>query len=200
MQSPRLKRLPGAGLLLCVLLALAPFAAARNAAIAPEAASPLQAVQAKKAKPAKQKQKQKGIDADDDGTDSRVWRLAKDASGPILSFGPRKGDDSIIAFSCAPGSKQIRVVAYTASRDTKRGDAARLRLTNTRQRLEIAATAFADVKAKRIDIGGVTRDVQGFLDVFRAGESLILETPGRKLGISLKTLGKKAQQFAATCG
>lgn len=198
MQSPRLKRLPGAGLLLCVLLAAAPFAAARNAAIGPEAASPAQTVQAKKAKPAKQKQK--GIDADDDGTASRVWRLAKDASGPILSFGPRKGDDSIIAFSCTPGSKQIRVVAFTASRDTKRGDAARLRLTNGRQRLEIAATAFADVRAKRIDIGGITRDVQGFLDVFRAGESLILETPGRKIGISLKTLGKKVEQFAAVCG
>jgi hypothetical protein len=196
MQSPRLKRLPGAGLVLCALLAVAPFAAARNVALPPEAASPLQVVQAKKAV----KQKQKGIDADDDGTASRIWRLAKDASGPILSFGPRKGDDSIVAFSCTPGSKQIRVVAFTASRDTKRGDAARLRLTTGRRRLEIAATAFADVKAKRIDIGGVTRDMQGFLDVFRAGESLILETPGRKVGISLKTLGKKAEQFAATCG
>jgi hypothetical protein len=196
MQRSELKLLSIAGLLACALL-LAPFADARNG-IAPSADSPLHAVQAKKAKT--KQQKQKGVDADDDGTATRVWRLTKDAAGPLLSFAPRKGDDTIIAFSCTPGSKQIRVVAFTASRDTKRGDAARLRLTNGRQRLEIAATAFADTKQKRIDIGGVTRDTQGFLDVFRSGETVILETPGRKVGISLKTIGKKADQFAATCG
>jgi hypothetical protein len=199
MLSQNLTLLRIAGLLFCAFVALASFADARNAT-APSADSQLHAVQAKKAKPKQQKQKQKGVDGDDDGTATRVWRLTKDTSGPLLSFGPRKGDDSIIAFSCTPGSKQIRVVAFTASRDTKRGDAARLRLTNGRQRLEIAATAFADTVQKRIDIGGVTRDTPGFLDVFRSGESVILETPGRKVGISLKTLGKKADQFAATCG
>ncbi len=189
-----------AGLFSCAFVALASFADARNAT-APSVDSQLHAVQAKKAKPKQQKQpKQRGVDADDDGTAARVWRLTKDASGPLLSFGPRKGDDLIIAFSCTPGSKQIRVVAFTASRETRRGDAARLRLNNGRQRLEIAATAFADTKQKRIDIGGVTRDTQSFLDVFRSGETVILETPGRKVGISLKTIGKKADQFAATCG
>lgn len=186
-----------AGLLSCALIAWASFAEARGA-IAPVADSPLHVVQAKKAKP--KQQKQKGVDADDDGTATRVWRLTKDASGPLLSFGARKGEEMVIAFSCTPASKQIRVVAYTSARDTKRGDGARLRLTNGRQKLEIAATAFADTKQKRIDIGGVTRDTQGFLDVLRGGETVILETPGRKVGISLKTLGKKADQFAATCG
>jgi hypothetical protein len=199
MKCSKLTLLPIAALSLCALVAIAPLAAARS--IAPEGKSSLQAVQAKKQKPAKAKAaKQKGIDADDDGTASRVWRLVKGQHGPLLSFGPRKGDDSIVAFSCTPGSKEIRVVAFTASRDTKRGDAARLRLTNGRQRLEIAATAFADSRQNRIDIGGITRDAQSFLDVFRSGETLILETPGRKVGISLKTIGKKAEQFAAACG
>ncbi len=191
-----------AGLLSCAFGALVSFADARGT-IAPSIDNQMHAVQAKKAKPKpkqQKQQKQKGVDADDDGTATRVWRLTKDASGPLLSFGLRKGDDLIIAFSCTPGSKQIRVVAFTASRETKRGDAARLRLNNGRQRLEIAATAFADTKQKRIDIGGVTRDTQSFLDVFRSGESVTLETPGRKVGISLKTIGKKVDQFAATCG
>jgi hypothetical protein len=199
MQTSGLKFLRTAGLFSCALLVFASRAEAWNI-VAPVADSSLQSVQAKKAKAKQQKQKQKGVDADDDGTAARVWRLTKDTSGPLLSFGPRKGDESIIAFSCTPGSKQIRVVAFTASRETKRGDAARLRLTNGRQRLEIAATAFADTVQKRIDIGGVTRDTPAFLDVFRSGETVILETPGRKVGISLKTLGKKADQFAATCG
>jgi hypothetical protein len=198
MLSQNLTLLRTAGLFSCVLLVLVSFAEARNG-IAPSADSPFQTIQAKK-KPKQVKQKTKGIDADDDGTSSRVWRLARDASGPILSFGPRKGDDSIVVFSCTPGSKQIRVVAFTASRGTKRGDAARLRLTNGRQRLEIAATAFADSRQNRIDIGGITRDTASFLDILRNGETLILETPGRKVGISLKTIGKKADQFAATCG
>jgi hypothetical protein len=199
MQRLTPKLLRAAGLLSCVLVVLASLAEARNV-IVPASESQLHAVQAKKAKQKQKQAKQKGVDADDDGTASRVWRLTKDASGPQLSFGPRKGDDMIVAFSCGPGSKQIRVVAYTASRDTRRGDAARLRLTNGRQRLEIAATAFADAKQKRIDIGGISRDLPGFLEVFRSGEAVILETPGRKVGISLKTLGKKAEQFAATCG
>jgi hypothetical protein len=91
MLSQNLTLLRTAGLFSCVLLVLVSFAEARNG-IAPSADSPFQTIQAKK-KPKQVKQKTKGIDADDDGTSSRVWRLARDASGPILSFGPRKGDD-----------------------------------------------------------------------------------------------------------
>ena len=95
---------------------------------------------------------------DDDGTSSRIWRLAKDASGPILSFGPRKRRRCrCIASPCMPGSKQIRVVAlYRARRDTKRGDAARLRLYRRAARNSRLPPPLLPTREKRIDIGGVT--------------------------------------------
>lgn len=191
---------------LLLSIAAACFAAAPAASL-PRAApvaenGPLQLAQAKR--PAKRaikrgkKAKQKAA-ADDDSKETRIWRYTRDSAGPLLSFGARKGDELIVAFSCVPGSGQIRVVAYTASKNTRRGDTARLRLMSGKSRLEIAGTAFADTRRNRVDIGGITRGGGQFLEVFRGGETMIVEVPGRKTGVSLKTLGKKADQFAAAC-
>lgn len=183
--------------LVCTVCTIAPASAAPSFPAPGLTAAPAIEAQAKRRAPKKKAQPKQ--DPDDDGKAARIWRFVRDASGPILSFGNRKGDDAIVAFSCQPGSGEIRAVAYTASRGTRRGDAARLRFTNGRQRLEIAGTAFADVRQNRIDIGGVTTSTVQFADLFRGGETMIVEVPGRKVGVSLKTLGNKAAQFAAAC-
>jgi hypothetical protein len=153
-----------------------------------------------KAKPKakKVKQKEARIDGDDDGS-ARIWRYVRNAQGPLLSFGARKGDDILIAFSCQPGSGTVRIVAHNASSGTKRGDPARLRITSGKERLEVAGTAFADTKQKRLDVGGILRGTELLLDVFKGGETMIIELPGRKVGVSMKTLGRKGEQFAAAC-
>lgn len=144
------------------------------------------------------KPKEARIDGDDDGS-PRIWRYVRSADGPLLSFGARRGDDILIAFSCQPGSGTVRVVAHNASPGTKRGDPARLRLHSGKERVEIAGTAFADTKQKRLDVGGILRGTEMLVDMFKAGETMIIELPGRKVGVSLKTLGRKAEQFAAAC-
>lgn len=193
-----------AALLLLLAVIAAPLVQAHAAAIpampAVEngVAVPVQSKRAPKAK-AKAKAGKKGKQKADENQTARIWRFSRDASGPVLSFGNRKGDDIVVAFSCQPGAEQIRVVAYTASRNTRRGDSARLRLINGKTRIEIAATAFADARQNRIDIGGITKSGSQFTDLFASGETMIVEVPGRTVGVSLKTLGTAAKQFAAAC-
>jgi hypothetical protein len=134
-----------------------------------------------------------------------LWHYLRTGEGPVLRFGPAQGDASVLVFSCAPGSGVVRILAHADTPNVRRGDAARLLLSNGKARIEIAGTAFADAKAQRLVIGGTAPGTVQFLDVFRGGETLTIELPGRKAGrtqrtaLPLKSLGNKAQQFAALC-
>lgn len=131
----------------------------------------------------------------------RVWLLGHEGKRPALFYGKANGEDISLSFSCEPKAGLVRVFAYAIpARGMKTGDGGRLRLSNGFARLEVAATALPNEKHSRdIDLGGTTKVSARLFALFKKGDTIVLEVPGRTTGFSLKTLGKKGEAFERAC-
>jgi len=145
------------------------------------------------------KDAKKGKKKDVAARDARVWTLGRDATGPVLQFGLPGSAEPLIAFSCQPEAGLVRVVSFIGSRGVRPGDGARLRLSNGTAKMEIAGTAFAAETKNEVDIGGATRIDARLFALFRGGDTLLVEAPGKKLGLPVKTMGAKADAFEKSC-
>jgi hypothetical protein len=132
--------------------------------------------------------------------DARSWNLGRESSGPVLFFGKTQNEDVSVSFTCQPEAGLVRVIAYGTARGVKPGDGARLRLTNGPARLEVAAIALPnDKNASIVDLGGTTKISPRVFGLFRGGDTMVLEVPGRTIGFSLKTLPGKNEAFERAC-
>jgi hypothetical protein len=132
--------------------------------------------------------------------DTRSWNLGREPSGPVLFYGKTQNDDVSVSFTCQPEAGLVRVIAYGSARGVKPGDGARLRLTNGPARLEVAAIALPNEKnANIVDLGGTTKISPRVFSLFRGGDTMVLEVPGRTIGLSLKTLPGKNEAFERAC-
>ena len=132
--------------------------------------------------------------------DARSWNLGREASGPVLYYGKTQNDDVSVSFTCQPEAGLVRVIAYGSARGVKPGDGARLRVTNGPARLEVAAIALPNEKnANIVDLGGTTKISPRVFSLFRGGDTMVLEVPGRTIGLSLKTLPGKNEAFERAC-
>jgi len=132
--------------------------------------------------------------------DTRIWNIGRDPAGPVLFYGRTQYDDVSVSFTCQPDAGLVRVIAYGTARGVKPGDGARLRLSNGPARLEVAAIALPNEKnANIVDLGGTTRISPRVFSLFRGGDTMVLEVPGRTIGFSLKTLPGKNEAFERAC-
>jgi hypothetical protein len=132
--------------------------------------------------------------------DLRSWNLGREPSGPVLFFGKTLTEDVSVSFTCQPEAGLVRVIAYGSARGVKPGDGARVRLTNGPARLEVAAIALPnDKNANIVDLGGTTKISPRVFGLFRGGDTMVLEVPGRTVGFSLKTMPGKNEAFERAC-
>jgi hypothetical protein len=132
--------------------------------------------------------------------DARSWNLGRDPLGPVLFYGKTQSDDVSVSFTCQPDAGLVRVIAFGSARGVKPGDGARLRVTNGPARLEVAAIALPnDKNANIVDLGGTTKISPRVFSLFRGGDTMVLEVPGRTIGLSLKTLPGKNEAFEKAC-
>lgn len=130
-----------------------------------------------------------------------TWMLGHEGNRPALLYGHPNGKDILLSFSCDPNAGLVRVFAYAIpAKGMKTGDGGRLRLSNGFARLEVAATALPNEKHSRdVDLGGTTRVSPRLFALFKKGDTIVLEVPGRTTGFSLKTLGTKGDAFQRAC-
>jgi hypothetical protein len=132
--------------------------------------------------------------------DARSWNLGRETLGPVLYYGKTQNDDVSVSFTCQPEAGLVRVIAYGSARGVKPGDGARLRVTNGPARLEVAAIALPnDKNANMVDLGGTTKISPRVFSLFRGGDTMVLEVPGRTIGFSLKTMPGKIEAFERAC-
>jgi hypothetical protein len=132
--------------------------------------------------------------------DMRSWNLGREPLGPVLFYGRTLTEDVAVSFTCQPEAGLVRVIAYGSARGVKPGDGARLRVTNGPARLEVAAIALPnDKNANIVDLGGTTKISTRVFALFRGGDTMVLEVPGRTIGLSLKTLPGKNEAFEKAC-
>ena len=177
----------------CVVLILVPILLAGSIASPIEAVA--QTAKSKKVAPKDAKKKKEPAASHD----ARIWNMGRDPSGPVLFYGKTQ-DEAAVSFTCQPDTGLVRVIAYGTARGVKPGDGARLRLSNGPARLEVAAIALPnDKNANIVDLGGTTRISPRVFSLFRGGDTMVLEVPGRTIGFSLKTLPGKNEAFERAC-
>ncbi len=150
-------------------------------------------------KDSKKKDSKKGKKKEAAAKDPRVWMLGRDPAGLSLYFGLPNSDEPVISFSCQPEAGLVRVISFIGSRGVRPGDGARIRLSNGTARMEIAGTAFAAETKNTVDIGGATQIDAKLFALFRASDTLLVDVPGKKIGLPVKTLGTKANAFEKSC-
>jgi hypothetical protein len=174
------------------ILILVPILLAGSLALPPDAA----AQTAKKHSPKETAKKKEAAVS----RDLRSWNLGREPTGPVLFYGRTQNDDVAVSFTCQPEAGLVRVIAYGSARGVKPGDGARLRVTNGPARLEVAAIALPnDKNANVVDLGGTTKISTRVFALFRGGDTMVLEVPGRTIGLSLKTLPGKNEAFERAC-
>jgi hypothetical protein len=125
------------------------------------------------------------------------WRFIRRTGSPTLEYGA--GADFQLSLSCQPESGLLRVIAQIGSRGLQPGDGAAIRLANGKSRFEIAGTAFSTESRKDVDIGGATRFDAELIQLFKSGETLILEVPGRKRSLPVANAAPSAEAFQKAC-
>jgi hypothetical protein len=175
-------------LILVPILLAGPIALPRDAAAQTAASKKL-------AKDAAQKKKDAAA-----SHDLRSWNVGRDGSAPVLYYGKSQTDDLALSFTCQPDAGLVRVIAYGSARGVKTGDGARLRVSNGPVRVEVAAIALPnDKNAHIVDLGGTTKISPRVFNLFRGGDTMVLEVPGRTVGFSLKTMPGKIEAFERAC-
>jgi hypothetical protein len=154
--------------------------------------APKAAPKAKREEPKKAKKKEAP------SKDRRVWIIGREAGFPVLAYGAPGAP--VISFACPPERGDFRVIVFALARGVKAGDSARMRLRNGPTRLEVAGTAVPGETKGTVDIAGVTRTAPRVFALFRTGEIIGVEVPGRTFNVPLKTLPNKAEPFERACG
>jgi hypothetical protein len=128
-----------------------------------------------------------------------TWTFKRLLGAPTLAYGIEAKDDYLITFSCQPDSGLLRVISSIGSRGLRPGDGAAIRLINGKAKFEVAGTAFSTEHSDTIDIGGATRFDASMLALFRQGDTLVVEVPGRKRNLTLSNAKAAADAFEKAC-
>ena len=148
-------------------------------------------------KPAAKPEKKMDKKTDTPAKHARAWTLGRETGSPTLKFG--SPGNVVLSFSCQPETGMVRVIAHLGGRGLRPGDGAYLRLTSGRARFEVAGTAFAAEADNTIDIGGITRIDAKLFDLLRAGDTMLVDVPGRKMGLPVRGLETSADAFEKAC-
>jgi hypothetical protein len=185
-----MRRRTGRAALLCVSALFA--AAALTAAPALADAQPAKKAAATRAakKPAKSNPSAKA---------QPVWKYNRSAGVPTLEYGAASSAEALISFSCQPDTGLLRVISQIGSRGVRPGDGAAILLVNGKTRLEIAGTAFSTQAREAVDIGATTRIDPKLFALFRTGETLLVDVPGRQRNLSVSNAKPSADAFEKAC-
>lgn len=127
-----------------------------------------------------------------------AWKFRRITGVPTLEYG-FSDSETLISFSCQPEAGLIRVVSQIGSRGVRPGDGAAIRLTNGRNRYEIAGTAFSTESREAVDIGAATRIDAKLFALFRSGDTLTVDVPGRRQSLAVSAARPSAEAFERAC-
>jgi hypothetical protein len=73
-------------------------------------------------------------------------------------------------------------------------------LTNGKAKFEVAGTAFSAQEDDNVDIGGTTKLDSKLFALFKAGDSMVLEVPGRRRTLPATSGRQAADALERACG
>ncbi|MEX2127911.1 MAG: hypothetical protein WD871_06660 [Xanthobacteraceae bacterium] len=128
-----------------------------------------------------------------------VWKFSRSAGVPTLEYGTPNTGETLISFSCQPDTGLLRVISQIGSRGLRPGDGAAILLVNGKMRFEVAGTAFSTQSREIVDIGATSRIDPKLFALFRTGDTLIVDVPGRKRSLAVSAAKPSADAFEKAC-
>jgi hypothetical protein len=174
------------------------IASAMLAAGAPAAAERLADAQLTKKNAAAQAATKSGVKPSAVVKAQPAWKFFRAAGVPTLEYGVT-GGEIVISFSCQPDTDLLRVISQIGSRGLRPGDGAAILLVNGKTRVEIAGTAFSTQSRETVDIAAATRVDPKLFALFRTGDTLIVDVPGRRRTLTLSGARASAGTFEKAC-
>lgn len=133
------------------------------------------------------------------GQDARQWLFDDSTEAVTLQYGTPESDDVVIAMSCEPKVKQMRISEFTGSESLVPGSPAQLKLTSGTQTITYNGQAISNEESGTPSVEVVTAIDRKLFALLKAGPSLTIDVPGKQTTIPLKAGAAQVAQFEKAC-
>jgi len=134
-----------------------------------------------------------------DAQDARTWIFDDSSDAVMLQFGTPDSDDLVIALSCEPQTKRMRIFEYAASKTLMPGRTIPLKLANGTVRVEYAGQCVASEMDGAANLEVSTPVDPKLFGMLKAGPTLTVDVAGNQLTIPLKGAAPQLAAFEKAC-
>lgn len=131
--------------------------------------------------------------------DARKWMYDDASEGVVLQYGTPESDDVVIAFTCEPKAKQMRISEFIGSESLVPGTTASLKLTSGTQTITYSGQALSNEESGTANIEVTTAIDRKLFALLKAGPTLIVDIPGKQETIPLKAGAPQVAQLEKGC-
>jgi hypothetical protein len=131
--------------------------------------------------------------------EARTWLFDDSTDVSALKYGTPETDDLVIAISCEPGAKTMRIVEFVGSSNLTPGSSTRLRLTSGGTSVDYPGQAIANEMDGTVNIEVTTAIDPKLFALLKAGPSLTIAVGGKQLTVPLKAAVPHIAPFEKAC-
>ena len=131
--------------------------------------------------------------------EARTWLFDDSTDVSALKYGTPETDDLVIAISCEPSAKTMRIVEFVGSSNLTPGSNARLRLTSGTATLDYQGLAVANEMDGTVNVEVTTAIDPKLFALLKAGPSLIIAIGGKQFNVPLKAAAPLIAPFEKAC-
>jgi hypothetical protein len=131
--------------------------------------------------------------------EQRTWVFDDSTDVSALKYGTPETDDLVIAISCEPGARTMRIVEFVGSSNLTPGSSTRLRLTSGTATLDYPGLAVANEMDGTVNVEVTTAIDPKLFALLKAGPSLTIAVVGKQLNVPLKAAVPLVAPFEKAC-
>jgi hypothetical protein len=131
--------------------------------------------------------------------DARTWLLDDSTDQITLQYGTPESDDVVIAVTCEPKAKTMKISEFVGAENLVPGRPARLKLVNGTATLDYAGLAVANEIDGNVNVEVSMRVDPKLFALLKTGQSLLLEVAGKQATIPLKGVTEHLGTFERAC-
>lgn len=130
---------------------------------------------------------------------ARSWVFDDNPEAPVLTYGTPESDDVVIAMSCEPADKMMRITEFVGSDQLKPGTKATLKLTAGTASLALTGDAIANEMDGTVNVEVAGPPNPRLFALLKAGPQLVIEIHGSKETVPLAGATPHVATFEKLC-
>ena len=131
--------------------------------------------------------------------DARTWMFDDSSDFAALQYGTPESDDLVIAMTCEPKTRTMRIIEFVSAGNLTPGSPARLKLSNGPASLDYAGQAVANEMDGTVNVEVATMIDPKLFALLKAGPSLTVAVAGKQVAIPLKAAAAHVVALEKAC-